>query len=147
MHNLNIFQSIRTPLLGRGEGGEATIKNKMLSTKSTSLHQFSIVLAIFFFSSFFALAENPMQVKQYNLSSFSKTEKIISEELKNLTPKAQQQHPEFGILPYNAQCNDCVELLQKRTEHERYFVKNGSKGKHFYAQKSLQPLHYKNEKQ
>jgi gliding motility-associated-like protein len=103
------------------------------------------LVALFF--SFSLFAENPMKVKQYNLSSFSKTEKIISEELKNLTPKAQQQHPEFGILPYNAQCNDCVELLQKRTEHERYFVKNGSKGKHFYAQKSLQPLHYKNEKQ
>lgn len=106
------------------------------------------LLVIFLLASTVALfAENPMKVKQYNLSSFSKAEKIISEELKKLTPEKFQQHPEFGLLPYNAQCQDCFELIQKRTEHERYFVKNGSNGTHFFAQKSLQPLHYKNEKQ
>lgn len=109
--------------------------------------KFYLLVTVFFVSTVSLFAENPMKVKQYNLSSFSKTEKIISEELKKLTPEKFQQHPEYGLLPYNAQCQECFELIQKRTEHERYFVKNGSNGTHFFAQKSLQPLHYKNKKQ
>jgi hypothetical protein len=116
------------------------------SHQTTQSRLMTTLLASLFFS-FALVAENPMQVKQYNLTSFSATEKNVSDELKKLTPQHLQQHPEFGALPYNAQCNDCIELLQKRTEHERYFVKNGSNGNHFYAQKSLQPLHYKNENQ
>jgi len=90
--------------------------------------------------------ENPMRVKQFNFYSLPETPQNITVELLQLTPQAYRQHPEFGQLPFNAQCTDCIELLHKRTEHERYFIKNGSNGNHFFAQKSLFPLHVKNNK-
>ncbi len=33
-----------------------------------------------------------------------------------------RQHPEHGILPFNAPCTDCIELLEKRTPNSREFV-------------------------
>lgn len=87
-----------------------------------------------------------MKVKSFNFHTFHQEVKEVSKDLVALTSAELQQHPEFGVLPYNAQCNNCEELLQKRTEYERYFIAKNSKGKHFFAQKSLTPLHYKNHK-
>ena len=47
-------------------------------------------------------------------------------------------------MPYNAPCTDCVELVDKRTESTRYFVKNGSNGAVFYSQQGYSPIHFKN---
>ena len=30
-----------------------------------------------------------------------------------------RKHPEHGILPYNAPCTDCIELIEKRTPDSR----------------------------
>ena len=57
-----------------------------------------------------------------------------------------EQHPEYGILPYNAQCEDCFEIIEKRTSNTRYFIKENSQGTKFYSQASMNDLHYKNEK-
>ncbi|MBK7108360.1 MAG: gliding motility-associated C-terminal domain-containing protein [Bacteroidetes bacterium] len=64
-----------------------------------------------------------MQVKKNNYSNFYSPQKNISSALLSHTSKAMQQHPEFGVLPYNTPCKDCYELLDKRTLNERYFIK------------------------
>jgi gliding motility-associated-like protein len=88
-----------------------------------------------------------MHVKQNNFNAFFiAAERNITSELILFTPEKYRSHPEFGILPFNAQCEDCIELIQKRTEYSRYFIKTGSNGKHFFEQRSLFPLHLKNNK-
>lgn len=94
----------------------------------------------------FMNAQNKMKVKAYNFSSFTLNEKKQNNVLQKVASQAEQQHPEWGILPYNAQCSDCFEQLEKRSLNERFFIKNGSNGNHFYVQKSYFPLHYKNQK-
>src|SRR5580698_4721759 len=69
----------------------------------------------------------------YNYTGFSKAQVEITPELESLTSPEFKSHPEYGVLPFNAPCKDCFELLQKRDETHRYFVKEGSKGKEFYA--------------
>ena len=78
----------------------------------------------------------------FNFSSFTAEKKIISPELQSLTDKQFYEHPEYGVLPYNAPCKDCFELLQKRDESHRYFVKNGSHGREFYQQSAYGSLSY-----
>lgn len=109
-------------------------------------YTFYLLVGVLFSFINITLAQNPMKVKSFNFTTFHQQAKNISKDLLQLTPKAYHQHEEFGVLPYNAQCNNCEELLHKRTEHERYFIATASKGKHFYAQKSLTPLHYKNNR-
>lgn len=71
-----------------------------------------------------------------NYTGFSSDRVQVTPELETLTDKEFRSHPEYGVLPYNAPCTDCIELLQKRDEHHRYFVKKGTNGKEFYAQTS-----------
>ncbi len=86
-------------------------------------------------------AQNPMQPAASNFTGFSSDEKNITSELLKNTPEEFQDHPEFGILPYRAGCDNCVELLQKRDFYSRYFIEPDNSG-HFYVQKSYSPLHY-----
>lgn len=87
--------------------------------------------------------EQQMRQKVYNYTTFtSKSSPEIHEELVKLTPKELQSHPEFGILPYDAPCDDCFELLQERKDSERMFVKKGTGGKHFYSQGVYGLYHY-----
>ncbi|MBL0308249.1 MAG: gliding motility-associated C-terminal domain-containing protein [Bacteroidetes bacterium] len=89
-----------------------------------------------------ALVAQQMRVKNHNFQSFRQDEKIISEEsIKRSSPEAQQ-HPEFGILPFNAQCVTCAELIDERTVDSRQFI-NPDKPNHTFSQKSFLPLHYK----
>lgn len=60
--------------------------------------------------------------------------RVITEELRNMTPANFQQHPEFGVLPVDAPCTDCIELIQKRTADSRYYVEKGTNGGKFYVQ-------------
>lgn len=70
----------------------------------------------------------------------------ISGELMNLTDAAYYSHPEFGKNPYDTPCEDCIELVDRRTENTRYYVKKGTLGSYFFKQTSNIDLHYKNEK-
>ncbi len=83
-----------------------------------------------------------MHVKQPNFKSFGKDEKQSSEVLDKKSSATAKQHPEYGITPYNAQCTQCVELLDKRTMTSRQFVDAYDEG-HIYSQQSYFPLHYK----
>lgn len=53
-------------------------------------------------------------------------------------------HPELNSLPWNAPCQDCHEVLEKRTINSRYFISNTQGRNEFYQQKSYTPIHYKN---
>ena len=52
-----------------------------------------------------------------------------------------KQHPEFGVLPYNAPCENCVEDYSKRTAESRYFIDISDVTK-YYQQNSYGYLHY-----
>lgn len=83
-----------------------------------------------------------MTVKQYNFTSFSTDRKFIPEILEQQSTAQSKQHPEYGILPYNAQCTNCVELVAKRTVDSRQFF-NPYQPNHTYSQKSFFPMHYR----
>lgn len=82
-----------------------------------------------------------------NFESFTAPNPIhVSEELMTLTNSSAYAHPEFGTNPYNTSCEDCIELIDRRTENTRYFVKKATGGSHFFKQTSSMDLHYKNNK-
>ncbi len=95
---------------------------------------FFLTISLFFINQ--TRAQEGTRATNYNFTSFSTQKRAITPELESLTNKEFKSHPEYGILPYNAPCTDCIELLQKRDESHRYFVKRGTKGKTFYAQSS-----------
>lgn len=76
-----------------------------------------------------------MHPKTYNYTTFSERGKELSKELYDLTPAKYYTHPEFGQLPYDAPCENCMELLQYRTDSARMFVEKGTNGTAFYSQK------------
>src|SRR6188768_2675808 len=61
------------------------------------------------------------------------------------SPGKLENHPEQGILPFNAPCSDCVEDLAKRTGIRREFHKSEGGSKTVYIQKSLGLMNYKDE--
>ncbi|HET6244532.1 MAG: gliding motility-associated C-terminal domain-containing protein [Bacteroidetes bacterium] len=84
-----------------------------------------------------------MESQESNLTNFSNEDKSIKNQehwKKNNPDFSIQRHPEFGKLPYNAPCNNCVEVLSKRKIDERYFVDAEDYTK-FYIQKSLGAMH------
>lgn len=111
-------------------------------------HTFTVyIFLLFSVHSFFSMSqaagEQKMLPKVYNYTTFtSKSSPSINDELIKLTPKEFQSHPEFGILPYDAPCEDCFELIQERKDSSRMFVKKGTNGKHFYSQAIYGLFHY-----
>ena len=103
-----------------------------------------ILIVIFFLSLVKVLpgAVNPHQ-KQYNLFSVSHREKKISHELESLTPPSFKEHPDYGILPYQSPCENCIELEDHRDATTRYFVEKNSGGKRFYKQQSYGAMNYR----
>lgn len=87
-------------------------------------------------------AAQQMQVKQYNFTSFSNTERRVSDFDFNTASKEAQLHPEFGRLPFNSPCQDCFEVTDKRTADSRFYYNAANVG-YTYSQKSYFPLHYK----
>ncbi len=81
-----------------------------------------------------------MQPKANRLDGFVIREVTNLESWKKLNDPKYYSHPEFGKLPENAPCDSCVEVLEKRTIDERYFV-NAYDNSEFYTQKALGDLH------
>ncbi len=109
----------------------------------------SVGLAVFYCFSLVCFSQGGGQMKGVtrNVSSFSAPgTKNITPELIQLTASAFREHPDFGILPEDSPCSDCIELLEKRTLKSRYYVKNGSNGKEFFCQAGYENLNYKDEK-
>lgn len=82
-----------------------------------------------------------MGTKVFNFTSFTEAKKTSAAlQDKRSSPQARV-HPEYGILPFNAQCNDCVELIDRRTMYSRFFIDPMREG-HTFSQQSYFPLHY-----
>src|SRR3954463_12680600 len=86
--------------------------------------------------------QEQMNVKKANFTSFRSDKKLVTEVLASNSSEAAKQHPEYGVLPFNAQCSECVELIDKRTIDSRLFI-DPKKESHTYSQQSYFPLHYK----
>lgn len=88
-------------------------------------------------------AQESMQVKEYNYTAFDlPPDRFFSQELIDLTNASAKKHPEFGLLPFNAQCEDCIELIDRRKEDYRYYIANNSNGTNLFVQQANGPLHY-----
>ena len=86
-----------------------------------------------------------MEVWEPNLYSFDPRTPNITQELLDLSDSSVYTHPEFGILPENTPCYDCVELIDRRTPDSRYFVRSGTNGNTFYKQTAFDAIHYMDE--
>lgn len=88
-----------------------------------------------------------MESKQYNYTKFKDNVPKITEEMYHLTPKEYHDHPEFGKVAYNAPCDNCFELIHKRTDSTKLYVEHNSNGTHFYSQAIYGLFHYEKEGQ
>lgn len=80
-------------------------------------------LALGTFASLHAQKENDgstMQPKVYNFYRFTPDVKMDISKEPALFPDSLSNHPEFGIVPFNAQCTNCYEELGKRTRYTRF---------------------------
>lgn len=84
-----------------------------------------------------------MTSKSENLSNFS-SEIKIPESIWRKFNLAQQSNPDYNQPINDAPCQDCIEILDKRSENERYFVSIDNPS-NFYYQKSYGNLNYLKE--
>jgi len=85
-------------------------------------------------------AAEGMKGEEINFSSFSDRPIHNLASWKRINQPIYFSHPEFGVLPSDAPCSDCIEDLSKRTMDERYFVDNTDQN-HYYQQKAMGQLH------
>ncbi|MEO8086541.1 MAG: PKD domain-containing protein [Bacteroidota bacterium] len=82
-----------------------------------------------------------------DLSPSLTEKKVPAKLLEKYDSEVARKHPEHGILPFNAPCSDCIELLEKRTPDTREFVGglNPDGSRQIYMQKSLGDMSYKDK--
>lgn len=85
-------------------------------------------------------AATGMRSEEANFSSFSNRPIQNLDSWKRINQQAYFSHPEFGVLPSDAPCADCIEDLSKRTEDGRYFVDKTDQNQ-YYQQKAMGQLH------
>ncbi len=84
-----------------------------------------------------------MSGKEYNYVSFmAPAKKEVIEELSKRTSDKLKNHPEYGVLPYNAPSENCYEILADRTATTRHYLKKGTNGSGFYNQAGAGPINY-----
>ncbi|MDB5282209.1 MAG: hypothetical protein JWO06_1284 [Bacteroidota bacterium] len=83
-----------------------------------------------------------MHLKKPDFTSFPKDVKRNTEVLNQMSSNTAKQHPEYGVLPFNAQCSECVEMIDQRTQNTRQFI-DAKNARRTYSQSSYFPLHYK----
>ncbi len=84
---------------------------------------------------------NSPYTKEYNFTYFSKPKKGNLAEWKKQNSPDDYAHPDFGIENDDTPCHDCVEVLSKRTQNERYYVDNTDPAV-FYIQKASGNINY-----
>ena len=94
-----------------------------------------LVLFILWLSHFTLFGQNQqMESRTSNFSTLSSSKNIESlNEWEKHNNNESYNHPEFGILSYNAPCSNCIEILDKRTENEKFFlsITNPSHTEHY----------------
>lgn len=94
------------------------------------------------------LAQSLLDLETLNLHYFMPSqEPETTPYIYRATPEAYQQHPEFGIRPFNASTNGYIELIDQRSIDARLFVKKGSAGKEIVRQQAYGAIHYEVEGQ
>lgn len=83
-----------------------------------------------------------MKAEDYNFTSFASRTKLITPELLKNTPDSLENHPEFGILPPDASCVDCYELVAERTPNKRKFIRYGTNGTVALYQQAYEPYNF-----
>ncbi len=87
-------------------------------------------------------ARNAMNATPRNYTSFSLPAQNITPEAKQNNP-GFEQHPELGMLFAETPCDNCYELIGKRTDISKTFIKEGTNGKDIMQQTGSNPMHYK----
>lgn len=101
----------------------------------------SLSILSFLFSFNLSFAQESMQSGKLNFFSFS--DGSLQADMNELARfSSATNHPEYGKLPYNAPCDDCIEVIEERTQYSRKFITNGTNGKEIKIQKGYSPLHY-----
>ena len=86
-------------------------------------------------------AKNGMTAGIKNYKSFSAIFKDKSSEVAKANA-GYERHPELGLLFAEAPCDNCYELINKRTEISKTFIKKGTGGRDIMLQTSSAPMHY-----
>ena len=94
------------------------------------------------FANLYAQHPEGMTAGQHNYTSFSPLKKHADDEVLRFNP-GHEQDPEIGQLFTDAPCEDCFEVIEKRTETTKYFLKKGTGGNYMYQQSSIEPMHIK----
>src|SRR5690606_19446114 len=112
------------------------------STQGKSL----LCLALFLFSGMGSAVAQPrqMEAKEPNYNHFRQSVMLKDAEVIQQNT-GYERHPELGLLYAGTPCNDCYEVLDKRTETTKTFAELGTSGSHVWIQSSTDPMHYKNE--
>lgn len=82
---------------------------------------------------------------QHNFSSFTpgQSKILLNDEVLRMN-KGFEDHPELGLLT-QAPCDNCYELLGRRTESAKTFAQMGSMGSGISIMSVNEPIHYKSE--
>ena len=83
-----------------------------------------------------------MVSKNRNFSTFSENQKQNLDAWRSLNQERFYNHPDFGFLPDNAPCTDCVEDLSKREKDLRHYVDINDPSR-FFIQRGSGLLHFK----
>ena len=90
----------------------------------------------------FAQHEFPgMTSKTENLTNFIEGSIISEAQWQKFNAPTQQFNPDYNQPINEVPCEDCIEILEKRSENERYFVSTENPS-NFYYQKSYGALNY-----
>ncbi|MCC7302325.1 MAG: T9SS type A sorting domain-containing protein [Bacteroidia bacterium] len=101
-------------------------------------HLFLVAVSLFFLFPVHAQeVVTHLPGKAMNYSSFS-ANRTYSPGLITQQGGKVMQHPELGVLPFNAACQDCYEQLDMRTADERHY-KDIHNPSIFYIEKSARP--------
>lgn len=83
------------------------------------------------------------RIEGRNYSTFTQRTKSPAAETDRIKPE-YRKNPDAGLMPFNGPpCINCTELTDRRDAESRYFVENGTNGKHYFQQKSYGAINYK----
>ena len=88
------------------------------------------------------MARNGMTATPKNYKTFITHEKNTGAEAISANA-GFEHHPEIGMLFAETPCDNCYELIGKRTETTKTFIKEGTGGKDIMEQTSTMPMHYR----
>lgn len=95
-------------------------------------------------STLFSQQQEGMIAGKHNYTTFTKIQNSIDNEVRTFN-KGHEAHPELGQLFANSPCEDCFELIDKRTETSKFFIQKGTNGQYVHQQSSIELMHLKDD--